>query len=73
MTRLEYAGRRFAAAEQERRAALSELTDACAARPDLSVEQLADVTHLPVAGLIAVRMRLQTPPEGAAGDDRSGF
>ena len=62
MRRLENAGRRFAAADKERHAALVELTDACADRPDLSTEELARATHLSVSGLIAIRMRLEDVP-----------
>lgn len=64
MQRLKIAGRRFDAANKERHAALHELSAACAARPDLSLDELTRATGVASAGLIAIRMRLtKAPPE----------
>lgn len=59
MRRVARAGQRLVAADRERAAAMEELTSACAELPRVSVGELARVADLPVAGLIAVRLRLE--------------
>ncbi|MCW2756200.1 MAG: hypothetical protein JWQ32_3611 [Marmoricola sp.] len=60
---VEVAGRRFAAAEVERHAALEDLTRAFAdlSDPDLDLDELAIAASVPLATLIAIRARLPGP------------